>query len=410
MRAFGLAKEILIPEKVEMEKWAVIACDQFTSQPEYWNEVKEIVGNCPSTLSLIYPEVWLGENREQRIRNIHRNMRELLDKGLFSGFDGYVYVERTLRDGSVRQGIVGCIDLETYDYHPSSKAAVRATEKTVTERIPPRMEIRRGAMLELSHVLLLCSDEKRQVIEQLGELKKNPPLYDFDLMQGGGHLTGWRCTGPAAERFEEALNEYENRMIEKQGNADSALLYAVGDGNHSLATAKECYEEEKARNPERDPKTLLSRYAMVELENVYSDALQFEPIHRIVKGTDPATLLKALEPLCAEDGIKVRWIAGAESGTLNLSCQGKLPVAVLQDALDRFLEDHPGEMDYIHGEESLAKLAAADRTVGFLLPGMDKGELFPGIINGGVLPRKTFSMGHAEEKRYYLEARQIRQE
>jgi len=409
MRSFTSAN-ILLPRNVELEKWAVIACDQFTSQPEYWNRAKEMVGTCPSTLSLIYPEVWLGSGREQRIRDIHESMRKMLENGLFTSYDGvYVYVERTLKDGSVRQGVVGCIDLERYDYHPESKAAIRATEKTVTERIPPRMEIRRGALLELSHVLLLCSDEKRQVIEPMAELKKDAPLYDFDLMQGGGHVSGWLCCGPAAARFEAALEAYEHRMMEQQGTADSALLYAVGDGNHSLATAKECYEEEKRQNPDRDPKTLLSRYAMVELENVYSEALQFEPIHRLVKGTDAKAILRSLEALCAPDGTEVRWMAGTESGTLRLSCQGKLPVAVLQDALDRILEDCPGELDYIHGEEALTSLAGAGNAVGFLLPGMDKGELFPGIIHGGVLPRKTFSMGHAEEKRYYLEARKIRE-
>ncbi len=392
-----------------MEKWAVIACDQFTSQPEYWNRVKETVGKSPSTLSLIYPEVWLGDHREQRIRDIQSSMRVILESGLFTSYSNvYMYVERTLKDGSVRQGVVGCIDLEAYDYHPSSKAPVRATEKTVTERIPPRMEIRRDALLELSHVLLLCSDEKQQVIESLAKLKKDQPLYDFDLMQGGGHISGWLCMGSAAEQFEERLAAYEERMIQKQGGEDSALLYAVGDGNHSLATANECYEEEKRRHPEQDPKTMLSRYAMVELENVYSDALQFEPIHRIVKATNPKALLEQLETLCADNGTEVRWISGNEEGTLKLDCRGKLPVAVLQDALDRILKEYPGDLDYIHGEESLIELAGAVDAVGFLLPGMNKGELFPGIIRGGVLPRKTFSMGHAEEKRYYLEARKIR--
>lgn len=401
---------ILLPEGADMEKWAVIACDQFTSQPEYWEAAMEKVGNAPSALSMIFPEVWLDGDRAARISAIQKSMADALEQGLFKAYDrAYVYVERTLKNGSVRQGVVGTIDLETYDYRPDAASQIRATEKTVVERIPPRMAIRSGARLELSHVLLLCSDEEKQLIEPLATMKDSlPKLYDFDLMLGGGHITGWLLAGADAEAFDHAVASYEQRMADAQGcGRDKALLYAVGDGNHSLATAKECYEAQKKAAPGADTASWPARFAMVELGNVYSDALQFEPIHRIIKGVSPDALLEALQPLCAENGTAIQWVAGGRHGTVSLDCNGKLPVAVLQDFLDKYLAGTAGEIDYIHGEAALEQLANANNAIGFLLPGMKKEELFPGIVKGGVLPRKTFSMGHAEEKRYYLEARCI---
>ncbi|MBQ8094181.1 MAG: DUF1015 domain-containing protein, partial [Clostridia bacterium] len=350
-------------------------------------------------------------DREVRIGAIQKAMEDAVSQGLFKTYDhAYVYVERTLLDGSVRQGVVGAIDLETYDYRPDAGSQIRATEKTVVERIPPRMAIRKDARLELSHVLLLCNDDQKQMIEPLAEEKDQLPLlYDFDLMQGGGHISGWLLAGGAADAFDRQIEAYEKRMALIQGcTSDRALLYAVGDGNHSLATAKECYEAIKCQHQDADTFVWPARYAMVELGNVYSDALSFEPIHRILKGTDPAALLEALETVCAPDGTEIEWVSNGAHGTLKLDCQGRLPVALLQSFLDDYMKNHPCEIDYIHGEKALETLAMAPDAIGFLLPSMHKEDLFPGIVKGGVLPRKTFSMGHAEEKRYYLEARSIR--
>ena len=409
MSAF-IPANILLPKVSSMEKWAVIACDQFASQPEYWAQAQSLVGDAPSTLQLILPEAYLGDHDDQRIAAINTAMQSYLDQGLFTCYENaFVYVERTLLNGSIRRGVIGAVDLDQYDYSPASSSAIRATEKTVVERIPPRMNIRRDAPIELPHVLLLCDDEKKALLESVADQKDNLPLlYDFDLMQGGGRIRGWLVQGDAAETFCKALNDYTNRCCEKFG--DSPVLYAVGDGNHSLASAKGCYEELKANNPGVDLSGHPARYALVELENIHDESQQFEPIHRVIFHTDPGKMLKALkETACAKEGCPIRWFSGAESGTVYLNAKnGQLPIGVLQNFLDDYLKENPGETDYIHGDDALEQLAKADNAIGFLLPAMEKGQLFTGIIADGVLPRKTFSMGHAQEKRYYLEAKKIK--
>lgn len=408
MNAF-IPADILLPNVDSMEKWAVIACDQFVSQPEYWLQVRQLVGDAPSSLHLILPEAELEDHSAARINEINGAMSRYLADRCFTCHErSFVYVERTLLNGTVRKGIVGAVDLDQYDYSPDSASAVRATEKTVVERIPPRMDIRRDAPIELPHVLLLCDDEKRTLIDSV-EAKKGrlPVLYDFDLMQGGGRIQGWLVQGEAAEAFCRELDTYEQRCREKFGAAP--VLFAVGDGNHSLASAKGCYEELKKKNPGKDLSGHPARYALVELENIHDDSQVFEPIHRIIKATDPQELLRAMEAeCCSEGGCPVEWYVGAQSGTVRLNTQdGRLPVGVLQAFLDSYLQTHPGETDYIHGDDALRQLSAAEGSIGFLLPAMEKGQLFPGILADGVLPRKTFSMGHAQEKRYYLEARRI---
>ena len=404
-----LPANILFPKVDSMEQWAVIACDQFVSQKEYWQQVRDYVGNAPSSLHLILPEADLDQDPAAAISNINRNMARYLAEGLFTCYESaFIYVERTLLNGSTRRGVIGAVDLEQYDYTPGSSAAIRATEKTVEERIPPRMDIRRDAPIELPHVLLLCDDEKRQLLESVADRKDTLPLlYDFDLMQGGGRIRGWLVQGEAADKFCTALDAYESRCREKFG--DAPVLFAVGDGNHSLASAKGCYEELKARNSNKDLSAHPARYALVELENIHDESQEFEPIHRIITDTDPKAMLAALESaVCAEGGCPVKWFAGNESGTVYLRvAEGQLPIGVLQAFLDDYLNTNPGETDYIHGDDALAQLARADKAIGFLLPAMEKGNLFTGIIADGVLPRKTFSMGHAQEKRYYLEARRI---
>ena len=396
---FGPA-ELLLP-RAALDKWAVIACDQFTSQPDYWRRVRETAGGAPSALELILPEAELGAEDGARIEAIHRRMEAYLAQGLFRAVpDSFVYVERTLRSGAIRRGLVGAVDLEAYDYADESAAAVRATEKTVTERIPPRMRLRRGAALELSHVLLLCDDAGRTLIEPLGERKASlPELYDLELMLGGGRLRGRLVAGAEAEALRERIAAYEAR----RRAAGETTLYAVGDGNHSLAAAKACWEELKAAGaPMEHP----ARYAMVELENLRDETQDFEPIHRLVTGTEPEALLAALG---AKGELRLPWISGERLGTLTLPLSpGETAVAALQRALDAALPSVGGKLDYIHGEAALRQLAAAPDAVGFLLPPLEKEGLLRGIGAKGVLPRKSFSIGEAEEKRYYMEARRIR--
>lgn len=417
------AADILMPaaeasDKFSMEKWAVIACDQYTSQPEYWQRVREYVGDAPSALHMILPEVELSGAYEERIGQINRTMEDYEKMGMFRVYEkAYVYVERTLTDGKIRKGLIGMVDLEDYDYSSDAVSNIRATEKTVVERIPPRKKIRENASVELPHILMLCDDQERLLIEPVAENKNSLPLlYDFELMEGGGRIRGWLLQGEAAEGFEKNMLQYasaaEHKYEDLQG---TPMMFAVGDGNHSLATAKACYEELKAKEPDRDFSAHPARYALVELENIHDEAQQFEPIHRIVKGTDVKKLLKAAEEkICVPDNTPgaypVTWHSGNESETLWLDQEkGQLPVGILQAFLDEYLEENSGEIDYIHGDDTLICLAKETDAVGFLLPAMGKGQLFRGIIADGVLPRKTFSMGHANEKRYYLEGRKIRE-
>ena len=404
---FGAA-DVLLPENCDLQRWAVIACDQFTSQPEYWEKVDSLTEGVPSAGHLILPECRLSTS-EGAIEEIHETMADYVGRGLLRTYrDSFVYVERTLHSGQVRRGLIGMVDLEQYDYSGAVDAAVRATEQTVAERIPPRMAVRRGASLELPHVLLLCNDERGEVIETLtarrDRLKK---LYDFELMLGGGHIAGWLVDGEEKRALERRIAEYEQRERQKHPNA--RLLYAVGDGNHSLATAKACYEELKAQHPDQDFARHPARYALCELNNIHDSSQVFEPIHRIVKHCDTESLIRDLmERLNAPKGTPVPWVGGGKSGTLCIPEEGELlPLALLQRELDRWLAENEGEIDYIHGDSALHALEHEAGSVGFRLPAIDKESLFPGILSGGVLPRKTFSMGEAEEKRYYLEARKI---
>ena len=401
--------DILLPKDSNMESWAVIAVDQFVSQPEYWEEVKRLAGSAPSALSLVLPEAYLEEDDSAAIARINETMAQYLNQQIFACYpDSYIYVERTLQNGAVRQGIVGALDLENYDYRPGSTTAIRATEQTVPERIPPRVQIRKDAPLELPHVLLLCDDEKQQLIEAAAQRKNRLPcLYNFDLMAGGGHICGYLLSGSDAALIDAALASYEKAAREKLG--DHAVLYAIGDGNHSIAAAKACYENLKKENPGADLSAHPARYALAELENIHHAAQVFEPIHRLVKNVRAEDLLAALAPFTCENGQAVKWIAGEKQGTVTLNCSdGQLPVGVLQHFLDAYKKDAPQDVDYIHGDKDLQELSAKDNTIGFLLPAIDKNAFFAGIVAGGTLPRKTFSMGHAREKRYYLEARKIR--
>ena len=408
------AAELLIPREDLLEDWAVIACDQFTSQPEYWREVRECVGDRPSTYHITFPEAELGGDRAARIASINDHMRRYLEAGIFRRFPGaYVYVERRMFDGSIRRGVVGVIDLEEYDYHSDALSAVRATEQTVEERIPPRVRIRSGAVLETSHVMLLMDDASGRVLDSLEKKKEALPLlYRFMLMQGGDEVRGRLVQGADARALDEALEAYECETRARFAETGKApLLYAVGDGNHSLATAKTCWEARKRQDPSLAGTAHPARYAMVELQNIRDEVQRFEPIHRLLTGVDVDALLEEAEGLCAPDGTPVAWVAGERRGQLLLDTDsGSLAAAVLQPFLDVWLLGHEGSIDYIHGDEAAVSLAGQPGALAFLLPPIAKDDFFRGIVLDGVLPRKTFSMGHAQEKRYYLECRRITEE
>ena len=411
IRASGCftAADILIPCEKDLPRWAVIACDQFTSQPEYWDQVRQITDGVLSAYHLILPECDLSADVKERIRKIHHNMLGCLQDDLLRKFDNcFLYTERSLQSGQTRCGLIGKVDLEQYDYSGQIDSEVRATEKTIPERIPPRMGIRRGAALELPHILLLCDDDRQQLIEPLRKKKNNlPKVYDFDLMLNGGHVAGWLIQGEEKCMLEQRIAAYE--QYEQEKHIAAKLLYAVGDGNHSLATAKACYEELKERLPEEEYLTHPARYALCELNNIHDPCQFFEPIHRIVKKCNAGKLIQDLsDQFSSAGGAEIPWMSGSSRGVLHISDHsGQLPLSQLQEALESWVGSNGGELDYIHGEENLMELTAEPDTAGFLLPTVDKDSLFPGILSGGVLPRKTFSMGEAEEKRYYLEARRI---
>lgn len=408
-----LPAKILLPKVEDMTKWSVVACDQFTSQPEYWERVEKYVGNEKSAYHLILPEANLGTEKEaEHLIKIHSTMKEYLKEDVFEAYEkAYVYIERTMQNGSIRRGLLGMVDLDAYNYEPGNEAPIRATEKTVAERIPPRMKVRADAAVELPHVLLLCDDGDNLLLEPFTASKQElPKIYDFDLMENGGHITGYLVQGEAVEAFEQRLKMFEDSLPGKYADLkNKPMTFAVGDGNHSLATAKACYEALKKANQGKDLSNHPARYALVELENIYDDSQVFEPIHRIITKTNPKELLEAVQAACAgTEGFPIEWVIGNETGTMILDKnKGELAVGILQKFLDEYLKKHEGEIDYIHGEEDLKELAAQPEAIGFLLPAMEKNQLFRGVISDGVLPRKTFSMGHAVEKRYYLEARKI---
>lgn len=410
---FGPA-DILLPRKAYMDRWAVVACDQFTSQPDYWREAEALAGDAPSALRLVLPEVWLNApDVEQRISAINGAMERYCSDGVFRTLpESLVYIERTQSDGRVRHGLIGCIDLERYEFTPGASSLIRATEGTVLERIPPRVRVREHAALELPHVMLLLDDPDGAVIRPLaGETDGMEYLYDTELMLGGGHVQGWRLTDGQTERTAAAL-----RALKAQTDPASPLLFAVGDGNHSLGTAKTCYERLKRETPPDRWMDLPARYALVEVVDLHDDALTFAPIHRVLFHAETAAVWEAFRAfypdahvgpgtghrvtVCGPEGEMV-WTVSAPTA--------QLAAGTLQSFLDDYLRQHPETgIDYIHGDGVARELGRQPGNMAFLLPPMDKADLFPTVIRDGVLPRKTFSMGEARDKRYYLEARKIR--
>ena len=412
--------DILLPKDCDMTKWAVVACDQFTSEPAYWAAVEEQVGDAPSALRLILPEARLKDDDvERQIDHINKTMQRYLAEDVFRCLeDSLVYIERTQSDGRVRHGLIGMVDLERYDFTPGSGALIRATEGTVLERIPPRAKVRRNAPIELPHVMLLIDDPKCTVIEPLTAVADSmEKLYDFDLMQGGGHIRAFRVKDAQCAAVADALLNLTSKeaMEAKYGEGDAApLLFAVGDGNHSLATAKACYEEQKKGLTEEECRALPARYALVEVVNNHDDALQFEPIHRVVFGVEPQHLLAQFRktyPNAYEgcgDGHAIGVVYEGNEGVLTVPDPTmQLAVGTLQSFLDDYIRVYGGEVDYIHGDDVTRQLGTERGNMGFLLPAMGKEQLFKTVMADGVLPRKTFSMGHAQDKRYYIESRRI---
>ena len=412
---------ILLPKNVDFTKWSVVACDQYSSEPEYWKNAEDIAKDSPSTLNIIYPEAYLNEtDGDIRIKRINETMQEYLDKGVFCEYENsLIYVERTQQNGKVRRGIVGQIDLEAYDYSVGSQSPVRATEGTIISRIPPRQKIRRNAPVELPHILMLADDRKKEIIEPIDGIKDRlTQVYDFELMQGGGHIKGWLLDEATIERVLVLVKELENKadFEEKYGVENkSVLAIAVGDGNHSLATAKSCWEEIKKDLSAEEMENHPARYALVELENLHDDALEFEPIHRVVFGVNPDEVINAMREYYPQisdidnGGQKiVITYQGNEKTVYIKDAPCNLAVGTFQKFMDTYLEKSEGEIDYIHGADVVRSLSGSENTIGFIFDGMEKNELFTTVIKDGALPRKTFSMGEAYDKRFYLEAKRIK--
>lgn len=427
---------ILLPhESVDMHKWAVIACDQYTSDPEYWEEVERTIGSAPSTLKLILPEVYLETPREKKIKtSINREMKSYLRSGILEEIEsGFIYTRRTTAYGNVRNGLIACIDLEKYSYEKGTVSIIRPTEKTIVERIPPRVRIREKAPIEVPHILFLIDDPGKTVIEPL-ERTKNlyKKIYDFDLMMNGGSIEGYHITEEKAiSNIANAITELaSHEVFAKKYNTDKpVLLYAVGDGNHSLASAKQHWENIKAEIAHESKQTHPARYAMVEIINIHDEGLNFEPIHRVLFQCDIDVLLEEMKSRLSisvksySDAKELAGVVESEydnkkthtfgfvSGEKFLTVSVNNPVynlavATLQTFLDSYLSNHQVEIDFIHDLESTLDLAE-DCNTAILLPPIDKSGFFRTIIEEGTLPRKAFSMGHADEKRFYLEARKI---
>ena len=413
------AGNILIPKKTDMTKWSVVACDQYTSEPEYWNEVTKIVGDAPSTLNLTLPEIYLEESDvNERIKRINENMDKLLEEDFFNELeDSMIYLERTQSDGKVREGLMGIVDLEDYSYEVGSQTLIRATEKTVIERIPPRVKVRENAKLELPHIMILIDDEKKDIIESLkNKVTETDVVYDFDLMQNGGHIKGYKLNSDVINEIGTKLDKLADKdYFEKKYNVHDKgiLLFAMGDGNHSLATAKACYENLKKTMSKEEYLNNPARYALVELVNLHSSALEFEAINRVVFDVDSKKLVEELNKYYTinENGNGQEFELVTSDGANKLYIENpksNIAVGSIQMFLDEYLKNNSGKIDYIHGDGVTKELTLKGNNVGFIFKPMKKEELFRTVILDGALPRKTFSMGHSYDKRYYLEARKIK--
>lgn len=435
--------DIIIPKPgVSLEKWAVIACDQYTSEPEYWEDVERFVGDSPSTLRMIFPECYLElGDRKERIKGINDTIDSYLSLDIFTSYpSSFFLIKRgTARSkGGGRWGLIAAVDLDAYDYTRGSEALIRATEGTILDRIPPRKQIRRHALLESPHIMVLIDDPGKTVIEPLAAACESfEKVYDFDLMKGSGHITGYRVSDERTlERIADALAELcSPDSIEAAYGIRTRLLFAIGDGNHSLATAKSCWEDMKTGLSEQDRLTHPSRFALVEIENIYDPELQFEPIHRVMFGCDDTildtllrdhcesfqrisysdqdSLMEAVEEVTSDGTQHFGYVDRHEDSKRYLlyrvsGADSVIAAGTIQGIIDDLTKGDSGVMiDYIHGLQNTVDLGCKQGNCGILLPSIEKSDFFHTVIKDGSLPRKTFSMGEADEKRFYLECRRI---
>jgi len=394
---------VLIPDKVSMEAWSVIACDQFSSEKEYWERVRDNAGESPSTLNMIIPEAYLETIDEKTaIGKISAAMNEYINSGVFREIkDSFIYVERTQPDGRVRKGIVGAVDLEEYEFAETG-AAIRASEGTVLDRLPPRIRVRHAALLELPHIITFIDDKESTVIEPLAKIANELPLlYDFDLMEGGGSIKGVQVTGVYADNILKTMRELHEK---------NDMLMIMGDGNHSLAAAKVYWNELKENLSEAERENHPARKALVEVNNVYDPAISFEAIHRVLFNVDADDFISGFENATPRGtDYTIHWTAREKSGDIGIKaqCIGDM-LTMMQEFIDRYIKGTESVVDYIHGDDSTKKLAEGDRCVGLILPAMSKSDFFETVTMSGVFPRKSFSVGHARDKRYYLECRKIK--
>lgn len=419
--------DILLPrEGIDLKKWATVACDQYTSEPEYWLDVEKIVADSPSTFRITFPEVYLEkEGKKERIRNIVKTMEDYIEEGVFTEYkDSFILVKRTC-DGKSRYGLMAALDLDQYDYSKDSRSLIRATEGTILERIPPRKEIRKDAPLELPHIMVLISDEKRSVIEPLKDkMDSLKRIYSTELMKDGGYLEGYLIDSD--EDKEMIYQAFESLYSALDKN--NPLLFAMGDGNHSLATAKSCWEDMKKGLSEEERKDSKARYALVEIENIYDEALLFEPIHRVffnlsmdefekevlkyAKGMTyhrEKSIEDMVERINSRDGLVFGLSVNNELYSLEVKgSRNFLSASLMQSVIDSLKERNACQIDYIHGIDVTVRLSNEGNNIGIILPDVDKSSFFETVIKEGSFPRKTFSIGHANEKRYYMEARRIK--
>ena len=396
--------KILLPKNCDMTKWACIACDQFTSEKEYWDTLENTVKGSKSTLELTFPEIYLEDNADARIEKINKNIKDYLNNQVFEELEeGFILTVRKTPFVERRIGLVGAVDLEEYEYSKQG-ALIRATEGTIEERIPPRLKIRKNADVEFPHVMVLFDDEKREITEKLYDERFNlKKLYDFTLNMGGGSIEGYFVPAEGVkEKFNKLLDS--ERLITKYGR-DDKFAFAVGDGNHSLATAKTHWNNLKKTLSEEAAKNHPARYALVEFVNIYDEGIYFEPIFRYVFGVDAEKFLEGLKEI---DGGKMRVYSNKEEKGSNGTNSLPDGIRAVDAFIKKFIEENGGGVDYVHGESNIKKLVDENaNSVGILFEKLDKSDLFKYVSNNGAFPRKTFSMGEGIEKRYYLEGRRI---
>lgn len=402
--------DILLPNVEDMTAWSVVACDQFTSEPEYWQQVRKIAGDKPSALNMILPEAELGiKDTETESEKIYSVMRSYLESGVFTELkDSFLYIERTLSDGTVRPGLVGMLDLEAYDWTEGSVSPIRATEHTVEDRLPPRIRVREKALVEMPHIMVFIDDPEDYVFSSV---KKGKLLYDFELMQHGGHIKGWQVSDNAAvEAAVDKLGD-KDELIKKYGSADDPIVFAIGDGNHSVAAAKQYWEEIKPMLSTEEREMHPARFALCEINNIHSPAITFEPIHKVLFDTEAEQFISEAKKYFADDigkGKAITVVTHDMTETIELADMtlGEI-IGSCESFCKAYIERFGGRIDYIHGDEECIGMAGKEHDAGILMPRMEKSELFTSVYKSGPFPKKSFSIGHGPDKRYYLECRII---